>query len=82
MGDEAFPLNRYLLQPYSGKHLDKEKCAFNYRPPVPGGWWGARLGSLLPSGDTECLVSPKVADAVMQAACILHNFLRWEEADE
>lgn len=27
-------------------------------------------------------VSPKVADAVVKATCILHNFLRWEEADD
>ncbi|XP_072384742.1 uncharacterized protein [Diabrotica undecimpunctata] len=31
VGDEAFPLSRYLLKPYSKRILDNTKRIFNYR---------------------------------------------------
>ena len=31
VGDEAFPLRRYMLRPYAGRHLDQRKAVFNYR---------------------------------------------------
>ena len=31
VGDEAFPLRRYLVRPYLGKNLEEQKAIFNYR---------------------------------------------------
>lgn len=31
VADEAFPLKRYILRPYPGKHLDDSKRIYNYR---------------------------------------------------
>uniref|UniRef100_A0A1X7TJV4 DDE Tnp4 domain-containing protein n=2 Tax=Amphimedon queenslandica TaxID=400682 RepID=A0A1X7TJV4_AMPQE len=31
IGDEGFPIKKYLLRPYPGRYLSKEKSIFNYR---------------------------------------------------
>ena len=31
IGDEAFPLRRYMLRPFPGTNLDERKAVFNYR---------------------------------------------------
>ncbi|XP_056098391.1 uncharacterized protein LOC130077248 [Rhinichthys klamathensis goyatoka] len=85
VGDEAFPLKRHLLRPYPGKHLDREKRVFIYRLSRARRLVECTFGILAAQWrlyHRVLGVSPKVADAVVKATCILHNFLRYEDANE
>ena len=78
VGDAAFPLRPYLMRPYPGKGLPKEKEIFNYRLSrarmVVEGAFGilcARWRAL----HNRLNMLPKNVDLVVLAACTLHNML-------
>uniref|UniRef100_A0A8C1ML89 DDE Tnp4 domain-containing protein n=1 Tax=Cyprinus carpio TaxID=7962 RepID=A0A8C1ML89_CYPCA len=77
------------LQPvphvFVGKHLDREKRVFNYRRSRKRRMVECTFGLLTAQWrlyHRVLGVSPKVADAVVKATCILHNFFRFEDAGE
>uniref|UniRef100_A0A672R0C1 Zgc:194221 n=1 Tax=Sinocyclocheilus grahami TaxID=75366 RepID=A0A672R0C1_SINGR len=81
VGDEAFPLKKNLLRPYPENHLDREKRVFNYRLSRAMRMVECTFGILAAQWrlyHRVLGVSPKVADAVVKATCILHNFLQEE----
>ena len=81
VGDEVFPLKKYLLRPYPGvsSRNDESKQIYNYR------LWRARrvvenaFGILTQKFRLfygRIQLSPENADKVVLAACVLHNYLR------
>lgn len=79
VGDEAFPLKRYLMRPFSRNNLAGEaEKIFNYRLSRARrivenafGILAARWRIFRKPIET----SPEVADKIILAACCLHNFL-------
>lgn len=85
VGDEAFRLKKNLLRPYPGKHHEGEKRVFNYRLSRARRMVECTFGILATQWrlyHRVIGVSPKVADTVVKATCILQNFLRFEDAGE
>ena len=84
LADEAFPLRRNLLRPYPG-HTHGEKRVFNYRLSHDRRMVECTFGILAAQWRIYRRVlgvSPQVAESVVKATCILHNFLRWGGATE
>ncbi|XP_037512262.1 uncharacterized protein LOC119389050 [Rhipicephalus sanguineus] len=78
VGDEAFQLRKDFLRPYPARQLNDERRVFNYRLSRARrcvenafGITAARWRILL---RTICLY-PDNVDNVINAACVLHNFL-------
>ena len=78
VGDAAFPLRTYLMRPYPGKNLPREKEVFNYRlsrarmvVECAFGILAARWRAL----HTKLNMLTEQADNVVLSMCILHNFL-------
>uniref|UniRef100_A0A8C6SPQ9 DDE Tnp4 domain-containing protein n=1 Tax=Neogobius melanostomus TaxID=47308 RepID=A0A8C6SPQ9_9GOBI len=79
VGDAAFPLKTYLMRPFSGRgELNYEKRIFNYRLSRARnvvenafGILAARWRIFL----TTIYLHPRKVDAIVLAACTLHNFL-------
>ncbi|KAJ8346597.1 hypothetical protein SKAU_G00279980 [Synaphobranchus kaupii] len=81
LADEAFPLRRNLLRPYPGQHLGGERRIFNYRLSHARRMVECSFGILATQWRLYRRVlgvSPEVAECVVKATCILHNFLRWD----
>jgi hypothetical protein len=81
VGDEAFPLKKYLLRPYPGVSVrnDKSKQIYNYRksraPRIVENAFGIPTRNFrLFYGRIQ--LSPENADKVVLAACVLHSYLR------
>ncbi|XP_071484602.1 uncharacterized protein [Diadema antillarum] len=82
LGDEAFPLKRYLMRPYPGKDLDDSRRIFNYRlcrarRIVENAF--AILTTRWRIFRRPITISPNNVNAVIKAACVLHNYLQQEE---
>ncbi|XP_031332700.1 protein ALP1-like [Photinus pyralis] len=81
VGDEAFPLKRYLLRPYPGSQIqdDRSKRIFNYRLSrarrVSENAFGI-LSQKFQLYNRRLKLKPENADKVILATCILHNYLR------
>uniref|UniRef100_A0A8C6NS72 DDE Tnp4 domain-containing protein n=1 Tax=Nothobranchius furzeri TaxID=105023 RepID=A0A8C6NS72_NOTFU len=78
VGDAAFPLKTYLMRPFPGTRLPPWQKVFNYRlsrarmvVECAFGILAARWRVLY----TRITMTPENADAVILAACILHNHL-------
>ncbi|XP_060938189.1 uncharacterized protein LOC133015075 [Limanda limanda] len=93
VGDAAFPLKKYLMRPFPGKHLPRWRSIFIYRlsrarmvVECAFGILAARWRVLY----TRINMKPDNVDSVIMAVCILHNYLlnpsesqRWlDEAEE
>lgn len=86
VGDEAFPLTRNLIRPFSSKSLDNVQRIFNYRLSrgrktiecVCG--MAAEKFAVL-NGPIRCR-NPLTVNSIVRAACILHNFVRTLEGTE
>jgi len=81
VGDEAFPLKKYLLLPYPGisAQNDESKKIYNYRLSRACRVVENAFGILtqkfrLFNGRIQ--LSPENADKVVLAACVLHNYLQ------
>lgn len=79
VGDEAFPLSENLLRPYGGKNLSREKLIFNYRLSRARRYIESSFGILANKWrifHRPLNVDIDLAEKIIKAACILHNFVR------
>jgi len=79
VGDDAFPLRRYMVKPYAQRWLDHDQQVFNYR--CSRGRRVVENGFGILAGRWRCLhtplaVHPDHAEAVVKAAVLLHNIMR------
>ena len=79
VGDDIFPLCDWILKPYPGKDLDQEERIFNYRLSRARRIIENSFGILVARwrifhGPIRACV--ETVEAITQAACILHNYLR------
>lgn len=86
VGDEAFPLTRYLMRPFSSKTLDNVKRIFNYRlsrgrKTIECVFGMAAEKFAVLNGPIRCR-NPSTVNSIVRAACILHNFVRQQEGTE
>lgn len=83
VGDEAFPLSRYLMRPYPSRILDNVKRIFNYRLSRARKTIECAFGmacekfSVL-NGPIR-IRDPDTVTYVIKASCVLHNFVRKRE---
>ena len=79
VGDEAFPLKRYMMRPYPGKQTDFQKSAFNYRLSrarrIVENTFGI-LSSRWRVFRRPIIANPENVVHFIKAACVLHNFLK------
>jgi len=81
VGDEAFPLKKYLLKPYPGSQIqgDRSKRIFNYRLSrarrVSENVFGI-LSQKFQLYNRRLKLKPENADKIILTTCILHNYLR------
>ncbi|KAM9364798.1 uncharacterized protein KZ484_010978 [Pholidichthys leucotaenia] len=81
VADEAFPLCQNIMRPHPGQHLPDDKRMFNYRLSHARCMVECSFGIL--SSQWRLYrrvlgVSPTVAECVVKATCVLHNFLHWD----
>lgn len=79
MGDDAFPLSENLLKPYGGKHLTQTKQTFNNRLSTARRYIESTFGILANKWrifHRPIDVNTDMAENIIKAACILHNFVR------
>ena len=80
LADEAFPLRRNIMRPYPGYNTG-EKKVFNTRLSHVRRMVECAFGILASQWRVYrrvLCVSPEVAENVVKATCMLHNFLRWD----
>ena len=72
VGDEAFPLSKYLMKPYAQRNLDDERRIYNYRMSVTENAFGILVNRFrLWVG--RCNLSPDKASILLLASLVLHN---------
>ena len=79
VGDEAFPLRRYLMRPFPGSNIPAEDRVFNYRLSRARLTVECSFGILSSQWRMYRRViylSPEKFELCVKATCILHNFLR------
>ncbi|XP_062387121.1 uncharacterized protein LOC134100772 [Sardina pilchardus] len=80
LADEAFPLRRNIMRPYPGYNTG-EKKVFNTRLCHVRRMVECAFGILASQWRVYrrvLCVSPEVAENVVKATCMLHNFIRWD----
>ena len=92
IGDAAFPLKMYLMRPYPGRDITRERHIFNYRHSQARNVVENAFGILTSRWRIfrrSIHLHPNKVDAVVLTTCILHNFLlqptenqRWLEEHE
>ncbi|KAJ8981185.1 hypothetical protein NQ317_014829 [Molorchus minor] len=78
VGDEAYPLKRYLLKPYPRQNLTDEQRIFNYRLSRARRCVECAFGILVAKWrclKTELQVNPEHVDIIVQCVCLLHNIV-------
>lgn len=79
VGDDAFPLKKYLMKPYPGRFLTKEKNIFNYRLSRARRVVENAFGILAVRWQIfYSLINckPELAEMAVQASIVLHNYLQ------
>lgn len=81
IGDEAFPLKKYLLRPYPGPQMyeDQKKKNFNDRLSRARKVVEDAFGQLTAKFRIYCRrlnALPQNADTIVMTTCILHNFIK------
>lgn len=84
VADEAFQLTTYMMRPFPGKGLTKEKEIFNYRLSRARRMVECTFGIL--SSQWRIYKRPintsiETAESIVKATIVLHNFLRQNEDD-
>ena len=83
VGDEAFPLKRYLMRPFPGPQLTTdERSNFNYRLTIARRYVENAFGILSQKFrifNRRIQSTPDHVDYIVMATCILHNFIRKRE---
>lgn len=78
VGDEAFPLKRYMMRPYPGKGLSTEKKIYNYRLSrarrIVENAFGI-LAQRFRIFHKRIQLDPENVDQIVKATVLLHNFL-------
>lgn len=79
VGDDAFPLKRYMMKPYPGKNLTGDQRIFNYRLSrarrVSENAFGI-LAAKFRVFQQPINSKPEYVNKIICAAVVLHNFLR------
>lgn len=83
VGDEAFPLSRYLLRPYSKRILDNTKRIFNYRLSRGRKTIECTFGMMKEKFQVlqtaiRCRDEDTI-NGIIKCVCILHNYVRKKE---
>ncbi|XP_044314273.1 putative nuclease HARBI1 isoform X2 [Drosophila rhopaloa] len=81
VGDDAFPLHKRIMKPYSGKDLHREERIFNYRLSRAHRCIENAFGILSArwmAVQRTLLSNPCKAQKIIVACCALHNFLMRE----
>lgn len=83
VGDEAFPLSRYLMRPYPQRTLTNIRRVFNYRLSRARKTVECTFGMMTEkfpvlSNAIRCKSVEKVAN-IVKAVCVLHNYVRKRE---
>ncbi|KAL2077834.1 hypothetical protein ACEWY4_027338 [Coilia grayii] len=84
LADEAFPLRRNIMRPYPGYNTG-EKKVFNTRLSHVRRMVECVFGILSSQWRVYrrvLCVSPEVAENVVKATCMLHNFMRWDTSTD
>lgn len=79
LGDEAFGLSEHVMRPYPSKGLSYEKRIYNYRHCRARRVVECSFGILSNKWrvlHSSMLIHPNFAIIVVQACCVLHNFVR------
>ncbi|XP_060864897.1 uncharacterized protein LOC132941058 [Metopolophium dirhodum] len=79
LADEAFGLHTNLLRPYPGRGLNDKRRVFKYRLSRARRTVECAFGVLSNKWrvlHTPLLVEPDLADEIIKAYCILHNYVR------
>ena len=79
VSDEAFPLQKHIMRPYSGRHATKEQDAYNYRHSRARRIVECAFGILAGRWrvfHTKIAVQPATVNLIVQAATVLHNMLQ------
>ncbi|XP_036143379.1 protein ALP1-like, partial [Monomorium pharaonis] len=79
IGDEAFPLSKHMMRPYSGRQLEKKKAIFNYRLSRARRLIENTFGILASRWRVfrkPILMHPKSVDKIIMATICLHNYLK------
>lgn len=79
LGDEAFGLSKHMMRPYPTKGLTHEKRVYNYRHCRGRRVVECAFGILSNKWrvlHSAMLIHPEFVSIVVQACCILHNFVR------
>lgn len=83
VGDEAFPLSRYLFRPYPQRGLDNTKRIFNYRLSRGRKTVECAFGMMAEKFQVlntpiRCR-NPETVNNIVKAVCVLHNYVRHRE---
>jgi len=79
VGDEAFPLHRHLLRPFTGNGCSQDEQAFNYRLSRARRIVENAFGILAVRWRvfySRIAVGPEVVQEIVKATCCLHNMLQ------
>lgn len=79
VADEAFPLTNHIMKPYPRRKLTNEKRIFNYRLSRGRRSVECSFGILTSKFrvfETHICCDVNKIDTIIQAACVLHNFIR------
>ena len=83
VGDEAFPLKKYLMRPFPGRSMTSDnrsrRLVFNYRLSRARRVVESTFGILVTKWRIfrqPIIADVETVDAIIKATCVLHNFLR------
>uniref|UniRef100_A0A8D8YZ19 Nuclease HARBI1 n=1 Tax=Cacopsylla melanoneura TaxID=428564 RepID=A0A8D8YZ19_9HEMI len=82
VGDQAFPLKNYLMRPYPGENLPREKEVFNMRLTKARRVVENAFGILAQKFriyNRRIHADPDNVDNMVMATCILHNFIKMHD---